>query len=67
MVRLAAFDRGQPLDCALVQCADGQPINGLRGKGHNLAFRQSLYRLVDYVAQVVRVPEIDYNGCHSPQ
>ena len=43
-----------------------KPIDGLRGKGDDLALGQGLHRLVDHVAQVVRVPEINHNGCHSP-
>ena len=65
MARLASFDRGQALDRLLVQGARRQAIDGLRGKGHDLAFHQGLDRLVNHVAQVIGVPEINHDGWHG--
>ena len=65
MALLAALDRGQTLDRPLVQGAGRQAIDGLRGKGDDLAFDQGLNRLVNHVAQIICVPEINHDGWHS--
>ena len=62
MARLAPLDRDQALDRPLVQSAGRQAIDSLRGKGDYLAFGQGLDRLVNHVAQVVCVPEINHDG-----
>ena len=65
MALLASLDRGQTLDRPLVQGAGRQAIDGLRGKGDDLAFDQGLNRLVNHVAQIICVPEINHDGWHS--